>query len=155
VRFVGKIALSALALVGLWMLYVGIASRLELLWGIGCAVAAAAATAAVARAGRVRFAADWPWLGSLWKLPRNLVYDFVLVLVVLARSLARGEKVRGAFVVRGFPAGDERARDAFRRGWVTTLSNSTPNALVVDLQPGGDALMHALAPDARTAEKVW
>jgi hypothetical protein len=155
VRRLGIFALTFVALVALWMLYVGIASRLELLLGLVCAAVAAAGTLVVAGRRGARFAVDWPAVAAVWKLPQNLVYDFVLVFVVLARALARRQRVRGVFVVRDFPAGGAGPGGAFRRGWLVALANSTPNALVVDLPPGGDALMHALEPEAFTAKEMW
>src|ERR671925_560667 len=68
---------------------------------------------------------------------------------------ARGRRVQGAFLAVPFPAGDRRARYAFRRALATTGGTIDANAIVVDIDPERSlALLHAIDPNRKTGREV-
>lgn len=143
------------ALLGLWLLIVGTKARLELYAGLIAAAVALAALEVVRRQGLLVFRPDWEWIPRLGALPFWALYDFGVVTLALVRSLARGRRVQGAFLAVPFPAGDRRARYAFRRALATTGGTIDANAIVVDIDPERSlALLHAIDPNRKTGREV-
>jgi multisubunit Na+/H+ antiporter MnhE subunit len=136
-------------LVLLWIAYVGTLAGTELVAGALAALVAAAALEAVRAQGLLRFRTDRVWLLRAWKAPAQIVYDFVVLCRLLARALARRQRIGGEFLSVEFPTGDRRAEYGWRRAWVTTLGTMSPNVLVVDLDADRKtALLHSLDPEA-------
>lgn len=142
------------ALFGLWWLFVGSWSGWDAVWGAG--LAALATVAALAAGGRRRVRGDLGarWPGELGAGLLRVVPDFLLLVRVLARAVASGERgPQGRFVTRDTGLSGEQA--AARRAWVTGVATLSPNAYVLDIDAEtGRALVHDLRVDRRSEEPV-
>jgi hypothetical protein len=142
------------ALYGLWFLFSG--------QGGGPVAAAGAAAAAVgvvaARLESVRgLAAGRPnvrWAASLPGAARQTVVDFGIVTAVLARSITHGRRGPvGRFVRRGITPGRSAAAPAL--SWLALTASYSPNAYVIDIDPGrGQVVVHDLRPSRASEEPV-
>ena len=124
-----------IALFWLWLLLVGQWNREEV---VAAAIAAtiAASLAELART-RTGFSARIPVAG-LADLPRALgmvVVDFGILVRALVVSLARRRVVRGELFTRELTDGG-RARGTGPRAWTTLVASYSPNAFVIDIDPG-------------------
>jgi len=133
-------------LVLLWLLSVTSFARPEVLVGlVAAALGAALALGVRARThglGRPRAR----WLLLLRGVPLAVVRDTVLVLGVLWRRVARGERPRGVLRQVRVPVGDDPNGEAWR-AFVITATSVAPNAYVIGIdQERGTALIHQLAP---------
>jgi hypothetical protein len=116
---------------------------------------AAALAAALAEFARVRtgFAARMP-LRAVADLPPALgmvFVDFGIVVRALLVSLVRRRVVRGEFISRESAV----ARGVGPRGWAILVASYSPNAYVVDFDPGTRrVLLHDLVPNRASEEPV-
>ena len=138
---------------GLWVSLVGTAQDTEVVAGLAAAAVGALFAEALRSQGLLAFHADLRLLAQAWKLPHQLVFDFGVVTWVLVRSLAGGRPVRGAWVeARLEPA--PGAVGAWRRAFGVVVGTATPNAVVVDIEDDGRALLHSLEPRVKTGRVV-
>lgn len=133
-----------IALFWLWLLLVGQWNREEV---IAAAIAAtiAASLAELARA-RTGFSARLP-TGALSDLPRALgmvFVDFAIVVQALVVGLAGRTAVRGTLYSREL-TDPSRAHGPGARAWTTLAASLSPNAFVIDIDPGTErVLLHDL-----------
>jgi hypothetical protein len=100
--------------------------------------AAVAATVAELARTRLGFTAPLP-LRLLLALPQALgmvVVDFGILSLALLRSIARQEVVRGRLIERELPDGSWVTRGVGSRAWTVLFASYSPNAFVVDVDPG-------------------
>lgn len=136
------------ALFALWWLFVGAWSGWNLVWGAVIATVAtvtallSAPTTAASFAGARR-------LRDVAAAARQVVLDFGVITVVLARALAtRDRGPHGSFVARRTDLGDGHPGAGAERAWRSLMATYSPNAYVVEVEPRtGTALLHDL--------KVW
>ncbi len=153
-RFLTVLA-SGTALAGLWLLIVGTKALLEVYAGLIAAAIAAVALEAVRRQGLLRFRPELRWVARAAAIPAWAVFDFGVVMLALARSLTRRRLVEGTFLAVPFPAGDERARYAFRRALATAAGTINPNAIVVDIDRERSlALLHTIDTRRKTGRQA-
>jgi hypothetical protein len=124
-----------LALFWLWLLLVGQWNREQV---IAAAIAGtiAASLAELARA-RTGFSARIP-LSGLADLPKALgmvVVDFAILVWALVVSLVRGRVIRGELFSRELTDAS-RAQGTGPRAWTTLVASYSPNAFVLDIDPG-------------------
>jgi hypothetical protein len=81
-----------------------------------------------------------------------VLFDFVLVLGILVRDVARGRRVRGQWLTVPFTE-EPGARGRFRRALAAALENESANGMVVDLDDGR-ALLHSLDTRVSTGRQV-
>jgi multisubunit Na+/H+ antiporter MnhE subunit len=145
-------ALSLLAwfavLEGLWAVFVGTRQGIELVAGLIAAAAGATLAELLRSLGLEAYRIDLRLVADAWKLPVNVVFDFGVLTWVLARSLARGRRVRGEWVT--VPS---RTVGGWQRAFGAIAGTASPNAIVVDVD-GERALLHALEPNVHTAKSV-
>jgi hypothetical protein len=133
-----------IALFWLWLLLVGQWNREEV---IAAAIAATIA-ASLAELARVRtgFGARIP-LGGLADLPQALgmvVVDFGILVWALVASVTRRRVVRGELFSREL-TDKSRAQGTGPRAWTTIVASYSPNAFVLDIDPGTrTVLLHDL-----------
>lgn len=151
-RAVVRMIVWAAGLFVLWLILVGTTQSTELAaGGIASAVTVCFVEALRAR-GLLEFAPSLRVVARAWSIPPQVVFDFALVSWILVRELARGRRVRGAWVEIPYPA-EPGPAGRFRRALAATLENETPNAIVVDLDRGR-ALLHSLDVRVRTGRSV-
>jgi hypothetical protein len=135
-----------LPLFGLWFLLVGEWNREEI---VAAAIAAAVA-ATLAEFARLRtgFAVQLE-VRDLAALPKALgmvFVDFGILAWALFLSIVRRRVVRGELISREFERGSP---------WAVLLSAYSPNAYVVDLDPGTRrVVLHDLVPNRASEEPV-
>ena len=140
-----------IALFWLWFLLVGEWNVQEL---VAAAIAATiAATVAEFARARTGFSARVPWR-ALADLPQALgmvVVDFGIVTWALVSSVARRRVVRGRLVARELEGGAGAAEGVGPRAWTVLVACYSPNAYVVDVDPGSHTvLFHDLVPNRRS-----
>jgi multisubunit Na+/H+ antiporter MnhE subunit len=149
-RPAGFALLSWLALVGLWLLFVGTATRGELYAGMAAAVVAGLALELTRGARLLAYRPDVRQLASSWRLPLEIASDLGIVLAAAGRACLRRTRVRGSFVHVSTSMRGGGRRAAWRRAFAESAGSLSPNRIVVDVDPGeGEALLHAL--DTRPA----
>jgi hypothetical protein len=125
-----------IALFWLWLLMAGDWNRIEVV----AAACAAAVAATLGEIARVRAGVDphipLRWVGKAWTVPGQIVVDFGIVLLALAR------RRRG--VLREHPFPTEEGPGV--RAWAAYAANFSPNAFVVDIGDGR-TLVHDLVPN--------
>lgn len=142
----------AVALEALWFVLVGTIQSTELAAGGIASVVTACFVEALRARGLLEFAPSLRVLARAWSIPPQVVFDFGLVLWILARDVARGRRVRGVWVEIDYPTEPGRA-GRFQRALAATLENGTPNAIVVDLDRDR-ALLHSLDTRPSTGRSV-
>jgi hypothetical protein len=139
------------ALFWLWLLLVGVWSHEEL---VAAAIAAtiAASLAEFARS-LTNFAAPVP-LRVLAEVPKALgmvVVDFGIVAWALLAGLARGRIARGELVSRELRSQSWVTQGPGPRAWTVFVASLSPNAYVIDADPGERrVLLHDLVPNRRS-----
>jgi len=149
-RAVSLLAWFAL-LEGLWGVFVGTQQDTELVAGVIAAAAGALLAEGLRTLGLLGFTADLRLLARALRLPYGLVLDFAVVTRALARSLARGQRVRGEWLETPF-ATQGGTVGRWQRAFAVTAGTATPNAIVVDVD-GERALLHSIdtsVPSGRT-----
>jgi hypothetical protein len=133
-----------IALFWLWLLLVGQWNREQLIAAV-IAASIAASLAELARA-RTGFSARIP-LSALADLPQALamvVADFGILVWALAVSVLRRRIVRGELFSREL-TDKRRAQGVGPRAWTTLVASYSPNAFVLDIDPGTqEVLLHDL-----------
>ena len=118
----------------LWFVLQGEWNRIEWVAAACMATLGAAFGTVLAQRGVHRFRVPLSSVAAAKRVPLQVVVDFGIIAVVLARRLA-GRDVRGRFVVRPFEPtgrGPTRAGDV---AWRTLTATISPNALVIDADP--------------------
>jgi multisubunit Na+/H+ antiporter MnhE subunit len=130
-----RIVLWWAVLFGLWQLYVGQTTTQTTIAGVIAAGLAVGAALLVRRLGLYRFGLDPRWLRRSAVLPWEIVRDFAVVTLALARGRPTGS----------FREVDVPARTAGDRALAGLLGSIAPNAYVVDVdRDRGAALVHEL-----------
>lgn len=138
-----------IALFWLWFLLVGEWNNQE----IGAAAISATIAASLAELARTRtgFSARIP-LRGLADVPGALgmvVVDFGIVTWALLASVARRRIVRGRLTSREFDGGAGAGPGVGPRAWAVLIASYSPNAFVIDVDPGTNTvLIHDLVPYA-------
>ena len=146
-----------LVLVGCYFLFTGQFSATEWIAGAPAALVAAVFVAMSRHVSRRRLHLEAPWLHLLGEALTALVRDLGRVARVLWHVVFRrpGRPV-GRLVRQEFYQGTERPQDAGRRGLVTLSASLAPNAFVIDIPPGEDALvLHWLVCVPTAADPLW
>jgi multisubunit Na+/H+ antiporter MnhE subunit len=130
-----RIVLWWAVLFGLWQLYVGQTTTQTTIAGAIAAGLAVGAALLVTRLGLYRFGLDPRWLRRAAVLPWEIVRDFAVVTLALARGRPTGS----------FREVDVPARTAGDRALAGLLGSIAPNVYVVDVdRDRGAALVHEL-----------
>ena len=133
-----------IALFWLWLAYQGEWNRIEWVAAACAATLGAALATALAARGLLRFRIPLGALAAAKKVPLQIVIDFGIVTVALVRQLL-GRGVRGAFVERSFESAGSGPLAAGDRAARSALATYSPNAYVVDVDPGRHVvLLHDL-----------
>jgi hypothetical protein len=139
-----------LALFWLWLLLAGEWNRQE--WVAAALAATIAATLAELARVRTGFGARIP-PGALGDVPRVLwmvLVDFGIVAWALLASLVRRRIARGELVSRALERGSD-AHGVGPRAWTALVASYSPNAYVIDIDPGsGRVVLHDLVPNRRS-----
>jgi hypothetical protein len=136
----------------LWAVFVGTTQSTELVAGLLASAVAALFVELLRAHGLLGFRIAPGVVARSWRIPGQIVFDFVLVDWVLLRALARGRRVRGEWVTIDFPTqGGPEGR--FERALTVALENGTPNAIVVDLD-ADKALLHSLDTRVSTGRSL-
>jgi len=152
VRVVVTYVVWWIALFWLWLAYQGEWNRIEWVAAAGAATLGAALATALASLGLLTFRIPWAAFADAKNVPLQIVTDFAIITRALAHRLA-GRRVHGRFVVRSFESAGSAARAAGDRGARAVLGTYSPNAYVVDIDPGRHVvLLHDLVPN-RNSEK--
>ena len=141
-----------IALFWLWLAYQGEWNRIEWAAAAGAATLGAALATALAARGLLRFRIPLRALSAAKRVPFQIVIDFGIVTVALVRRLM-GRRVAGRFVVRSFASAGSGALAAGDRGWRAVAATYSPNAYVVDVDPGRHVvLLHDLVEHRASEE---
>jgi hypothetical protein len=136
-----------IALFWLWLAYQGEWNRIEWVAAAGAATLGAALATAIASLGLLRFRVPARLLAEARHVPVQVVLDFGIVTLALVRRLM-GQRVEGEFVVRSFESAGSGAQAAGDRAARAALATYSPNAYVVDIDPGSHTvLLHDLVPN--------
>lgn len=142
----------AAGLEALWFVLVGTIQSTELAAGGIASCVTVVFVEALRRRGLLEFTPSLRVLARAWSIPGQVVFDFVLVMCILVRDVARGRRVRGVWVEIDYPTKPGRV-GRFQRALAATLENGTPNGIVVDLDRGR-ALLHSLDTRPSTGRSV-
>lgn len=136
----------------LWMLLVGSWDRIDLAAGAIVAAVAAAIAETARRASRVELSVPLEVVRAAASTPLTVFTDFGILVLALARSLARRRVVRGRYLARSFDPGPRTTtRGKSRRAWTVLLGGYSPNAYVIDIDPERKlVLLHDLVPSRRS-----
>jgi hypothetical protein len=142
---------SWLALFWLWMLLAGDWNHIQ--WIAAASAATVAAT--IGEIARSRAGVDprlpLRWLARLWSVPHQVVIDFGIITMALARSLLRRGIVRGKYRAHHFPASEGPGV----RAWATWAGQFSPNAYVIEIDADRElVLVHDLVPNRPSEEPV-
>jgi hypothetical protein len=137
----------------IWMLYVGEWNRIEWIAAASTATVAAAAAVVVHSLRLLDFRFRLGWARDLVRVPLQVVIDFGIVTVALARVLVSRRPAEGRFVARSLDAGGADSLSAGRRAFLTVVATYSPNAYVVDIDAERDVvLLHDLLPNRASEE---
>jgi hypothetical protein len=135
-----------IALFWAWLVYQGEWNRIEWVAAAGAATLGASVATAIASRGLLAFRVPLRAIADAKSVPLQIVIDFAIVTLALMRQLG-GCRSQGAFVVRSFSSGESGPHAAGDRAWRAVLATFSPNAYVVDIDPGShDVLIHDLVP---------
>ena len=141
-----------IALFWLWLAYQGEWNRIEWVAAAGAATLGAALATALAVLGLLRFRIPLGALAAAKAVPLQIVIDFGIITAALVRRLTR-RRVAGQFVVRSFASAGSGAVATGDRAWRAVAATYSPNAYVVDVDPGRHiVLLHDLV-EHRASEK--
>lgn len=134
-------------MLGWWMMIVDVPSYAEALVGLAAAMFAALLLLHVVLQSGFRLRPRLRWMLWLRRIPWGVLHDAAVLLVVLWRRLARGERPQSAFRLVRFPTGGDDPEAAARRAFATAASALAPNTYVIGIdRERGAALIHQLAP---------
>jgi hypothetical protein len=152
VRTVANWAIWWVALFWLWLVYQGEWNRIEWVAAAGAATLGASLATVIARRGLLRFRTHLHVLAAAKNVPLQIVVDFGIVTVALVRQLA-GRPSRGTFVVRTYTSEGSGSEAAGERALRAVLATFSPNAYVIDVDPGSHVvLIHDLVPHRPSEE---
>jgi hypothetical protein len=135
-----------IALFGVWLAYQGEWNRIQWVAAAGAATLGASLATVLAARGLLRFRIPLRALADAKTVPLQIVVDFGIVTLALVRRLA-GRQGSGTFVVRSFSSAGRGPQSAGDRAWRAVLATYSPNAYVVDVDPGSHSvLIHDLVP---------
>lgn len=118
----------------------------EMLVGAASAAVALVAVAAFLRETGVRFTIRWSFLKEAIQVPRQLVADTGLLLLVVLRRMS-GARSRSGIMAVAFRRGADSPPSRARRAFATTLLTVTPNTLVLGIsEKDGVFLFHTVVP---------
>jgi hypothetical protein len=141
-----------IALFFLWHAYQGEWNRIEWIAAACAATLGAAFAVLLANAGVFGFRIPIRAIRDGANVPVQLVIDFWIVTVALVERMS-GRQVEGAFVTRTFPSRGSGKLAAGDRATRTFLSSISPNAYLIDIDPGQHVvLFHDLVVN-RDSEK--
>jgi Na+/H+ ion antiporter subunit len=150
-RRLGFWTIGWVALGGLWLLYQGEWNAIEIY------AAAAAGGLSLLLAFVVRrhvlpsVRVERRWLVRAARIPWQIVREFVLVTLFLARRRPR----EGEFRRLPFPAGGARPAERGRRAFIALATGYSPNSYILDVDEArGEVLVHVLARVPRGEELV-
>ncbi|HEY0416023.1 MAG TPA: hypothetical protein VGC78_06515 [Gaiellaceae bacterium] len=149
---VARLVAWTCALEVLWAMFVGTTQSTELIAGLIAAALVALFVEALRAVGVLGFRFSFGAVASAWSIPGHVLFDFVLVLGILVRDVARGRRVRGQWLTVPFTE-EPGARGRFRRALAAALENESANGMVVDLDDGR-ALLHSLDTRVSTGRQV-
>lgn len=132
-------------LLGLWELLVGTFQRTEVFAGLIAAAVGVVFVLLLTELGLLRYTTDLLTAARLAKLLWQLPVELCVVTLVLLKALAHGRRVSGSWVHARYRTGSHEVGRG-QRALATAAGTATPNAIVVDLASGGEALLHSLAP---------
>ena len=141
-----------IALFWLWLAYQDEWNRIEWVAAAGAATLGAALMTAVAAFGLLSFRIPRRALADGKSVPLQIAIDFGIITTALVRRIA-GRRVQGQFVVRSFSSAGSGRVAAGDRGARAVLAAYSPNAYVVDIDPGRhEVLLHDLVPNRKSEE---
>jgi Na+/H+ ion antiporter subunit len=136
----------------LWLVFVGTTQSTEVVAGLIASAVVALFVAALRRTGLLGFRTSPSALFRARSVPAHVVFDFLLVLWLVVRGVARRERIRGRWLTVEFED-EEGPRGRFVRALTATLENETANGIVVDID-GGRVLLHSLDTRVSTGKQV-
>jgi hypothetical protein len=98
-----------------WLALVVTLNWQEEIVGVISAAIGATAAEAVQAQGLIQARVKLRWLAGMWILPWRVLQETWLVFAILARALARRERVQGRFFCEMFPHTSEDPADELRR----------------------------------------
>jgi len=141
-----------IALFWLWLAYQGEWNRIEWVAAAGAATLGAALATAIASLGLLSFRVPLRALADAKNVPLQIVIDFGIITLELVRRVS-GKRVAGAFVVRSFESAGSGPLATGDRGARAVLATYSPNAYVVEVDPGRHTvLLHDLVPNRSSEE---
>jgi hypothetical protein len=146
VRLLRTYVLWWIALFWLWLAYQGEWNRIEWVAAAGAATLGAGLMTVLSTLN-VRFHVPFASVASAASVPLQIVVDFGIITGALIRRL-EPRRVRGQFVVRPFTAPRGADAAAGDRAWREVAATYSPNAYVIDVEPGKHVvLLHDLVPN--------
>ena len=147
-RLIAMTAIWVVVLAGLFMLFTGQWTAVNLVGAAITGLLAGLLTIPLTATGLFGFHFRAAWLRYMAAPLLQVFVDFVIVTGVLAQCLANGRRERGAFVARGgFPTGARVPEATAWRAFVALVSTWSPNSYVVDIDAStGNRLSHDLVP---------
>ena len=107
---------------------------------------------AIASLGLLSFRVPLHAFADAKNVPLQIVIDFGIITLALVRRIS-GRGVAGTFIVRSFEAAGSGSLAAGDRGARAVLGTYSPNAYVVDVDPGRHSvLLHDLVPNRSSEE---
>jgi hypothetical protein len=153
-RRVAAVFLWWCALWLLWFAYQGEWNPIEWVAAACAATLGSAVAAAVVWRGLLSASVPLGELRGVWKIPLQVVIDFGIITLALARTLA-GRRVEGSFVSRGYAAGGDDPASRGRRAFAQVTATYSPNAYVVHIDEElGEALVHDLVVHRPSEEPI-
>jgi multisubunit Na+/H+ antiporter MnhE subunit len=140
----------------LWLLLTSTVNAAEALVGFGASAIAATATELVRSNRGFGFRPRLLWVRLALGLPVRIARDTVTVFRVLLLHVTGRKRVRGSWHAVPFRHGrDGDARDTARRGLVTIAVTTSPNSLVLEIDPERDELVvHQLVSAPEDVERM-
>jgi hypothetical protein len=131
---------------GLWVLLVFKTEAAELAAGAVAATFSATAAELVRAKGYAPFSPELRWALALFRLPRDVLLDCLLIFRALAVAALRRQAIEGTFRCVHFPdAAGNDPRDQARRTVAKWLGCVGPNTVVIGFdEPRDAALVHQL-----------
>lgn len=141
-----------IALFFLWFAYQTEWNRVEWIAAACAATLGASFAVLLARVGVFGFRIPLRAIRDGANVPVQIVIDFWIVTVALIRRLA-GRRVQGTFVTRTFPSRGSGEVAAGDRAARTVLSAISPNAYLIDIDPGQHVVLFHDLVENRDSEK--
>ena len=134
-------------------LYLLLAAKIEI-WEFVAAIAtgliALVGVVAVTSASKPQFKIDIRWLAQLWRLPKRVVRDCVIVIAALGSRLVHPLK-KGVFRATKSDAVGQTQSDARKRAFVITTSSVAPNTFVIGIDNEAKSISEHASGDSQRA----